>query len=270
MNNLVLINDKKLQVKEFKGERVVTFKEIDLIHERAEGTAKRNFTENKKYFIENIDYFEVSTKIVPSLELYGFSKFAPNGILITESGYLMLVKSLTDDLAWTVQRELVNNYFRVKENEQQPKLPTTYKEALQQLLIEVEEKEQLQLENQEKDKVIQLQQPKVLFADSVASSDNSILIGELAKLLRQNGIDTGQNRLFDWLRNNGYLIKRKGEDYNTPTQKSVDLGVIETKEGTRVHPDGHTSITKTPKITGKGQIYFINKFKKNNQISMLG
>ncbi|EGT3655156.1 phage antirepressor KilAC domain-containing protein [Clostridioides difficile] len=270
MNNLVLINDKKLQVKEFKGERVVTFKEIDLIHERAEGTAKRNFTENKKYFIENIDYFEVSTKIVPSLELYGFSKFAPNGILITESGYLMLVKSLTDDLAWTVQRELVNNYFRVKENEQQPKLPTTYKEALQQLLIEVEEKEQLQLENQEKDKVIQLQQPKVLFADSVASSDNSILVGELAKLLRQNGIDTGQNRLFDWLRNNGYLIKRKGEDYNTPTQKSVDLGVIETKEGTRVHPDGHTSITKTPKITGKGQIYFINKFKKNNQISMLG
>lgn len=270
MNNLVLINDKKLQVKEFKGERVVTFKEIDLIHERAEGTAKRNFTENKKYFIENIDYFEVSTKIVPSLELYGFSKFAPNGILITESGYLMLVKSLTDDLAWTVQRELVNNYFRVKENEQQPKLPTTYKEALQQLLIEVEEKEQLQLENQEKDKVIQLQQPKVLFADSVASSDNSILVGELAKLLRQNGIDTGQNRLFDWLRNNGYLIKRKGEDYNTPTQKSLDLGVIETKEGTRVHPDGHTSITKTPKITGKGQIYFINKFKKNNQISMLG
>ncbi|HBF9421688.1 TPA: phage antirepressor KilAC domain-containing protein [Clostridioides difficile] len=125
-------------------------------------------------------------------------------------------------------------------------------------------------EIEEKDKVIQLQQPKVLFADSVASSDNSILVGELAKLLRQNGIDTGQNRLFDWLRNNGYLIKRKGEDYNAPTQKSVDLGVIETKEGTRVHPDGHTSITKTPKITGKGQIYFINKFKKNNQISMLG
>ncbi|HCQ6278643.1 TPA: phage antirepressor KilAC domain-containing protein [Clostridioides difficile] len=125
-------------------------------------------------------------------------------------------------------------------------------------------------EIEEKDKVIQLQQPKVLFADSVASSDNSILVGELAKLLRQNGIDTGQNRLFDWLRNNGYLIKRKGENYNTPTQKSVDLGVIEIKEGTRVHPDGHTSITKTPKITGKGQIYFINKFKKNNQISMLG
>ncbi|HBF9318765.1 TPA: phage antirepressor KilAC domain-containing protein [Clostridioides difficile] len=139
--------------------------------------------------------------------------------------------------------------------------------ALQVAQKKIEKKSR---EIEEKDKVIQLQQPKVLFADSVASSDNSILVGELAKLLRQNGIDTGQNRLFDWLRNNGYLIKRKGEDYNTPTQKSVDLGVIETKEGTRVHPDGHTSITKTPKITGKGQIYFINKFKKNNQISMLG
>ncbi|MGN5206435.1 phage antirepressor KilAC domain-containing protein, partial [Clostridioides difficile] len=153
--------------------------------------------------------------------------------------------------------------------EQQPKLPTTYKEALQQLLIEVEEKEQLQLENQEKDKVIQLQQPKVLFADSVASSNDSILIGELAKLLKQNGIDTGEKRLFAWLRDNGYLIKRKGEDYNTPTQKSVDLGVIETKEGARVHPNGYISVTKTPKITGKGQVYFINKFKSSKQLSML-
>ncbi|MBY1605481.1 phage antirepressor KilAC domain-containing protein [Clostridioides difficile] len=124
-------------------------------------------------------------------------------------------------------------------------------------------------EIEEKDKVIQLQQPKVLFADSVASSNDSILVGELAKLLKQNGIDTGEKRLFAWLRDNGYLIKRKGEDYNTPTQKSVDLGVIETKEGTRVHPDGHTSITKTPKITGKGQIYFINKFKSSKQLSML-
>ncbi|HBG0373085.1 phage antirepressor KilAC domain-containing protein [Clostridioides difficile] len=192
--------------------------------------------------------------------------------LLTKKGCDMVANKMTGEKGIIFTAIYVTKFEEMEQElkEQQPKLPTTYKEALQQLLIEVEEKEQLQLENQEKDKVIQLQQPKVLFADSVASSDNSILVGELAKLLRQNGIDTGQNRLFDWLRNNGYLIKRKGEDYNTPTQKSVDLGVIETKEGTRVHPDGHTSITKTPKITGKGQIYFINKFKKNNQISMLG
>ncbi|EMJ6829688.1 phage antirepressor KilAC domain-containing protein [Clostridioides difficile] len=192
--------------------------------------------------------------------------------LLTKKGCDMVANKMTGEKGIIFTAIYVTKFEEMEQElkEKQPKLPTTYKEALQQLLIEVEEKEQLQLENQEKDKVIQLQQPKVLFADSVASSDNSILVGELAKLLRQNGIDTGQNRLFDWLRNNGYLIKRKGEDYNTPTQKSVDLGVIETKEGTRVHPDGHTSITKTPKITGKGQIYFINKFKKNNQISMLG
>ncbi|HBG7746389.1 TPA: phage antirepressor KilAC domain-containing protein [Clostridioides difficile] len=123
-------------------------------------------------------------------------------------------------------------------------------------------------EIEEKDKVIQLQQPKVLFADAVASSDDSILIGELAKLLKQNGINTGEKRLFAWLRDNGYLIKRKGEDYNTPTQKSVDLKIMETKKRAIYNPDGSTKITKTPKVTGKGQIYFISKLKSVNQMSM--
>ncbi|HBF5850635.1 TPA: phage antirepressor KilAC domain-containing protein [Clostridioides difficile] len=124
-------------------------------------------------------------------------------------------------------------------------------------------------EIEEKDKVIQLQQPKVLFADSVASSDNSILVGELAKLLRQNGIDTGQNRLFAWMRENGYLIKRKGEDYNIPTQKSMNLGIMEVKKRVINNPDGSTKVTRTVKITGKGQVYFVNKFKSSKQLSML-
>ncbi|HBF4282689.1 TPA: phage antirepressor KilAC domain-containing protein [Clostridioides difficile] len=271
MNNLVLINNKELQIKEFKGERVVTFKEVDLVHERVDGTAGRNFRENKKHFIEDEDYFYLEGKelsiIKQTTNFVGSN--ARELILLTESGYLMLVKSLTDDLAWTVQRELVNNYFRVKENEQQPKLPTTYKEALQQLLIEVEEKEQLQLENQEKDKVIQLQQPKVLFADAVSASNNSILVGELAKLIKQNGVDIGQNRLFAWMRENGYLIKRKGEDYNIPTQKSMNLGIMEVKKRVINNPDGSTKVTRTVKITGKGQVYFVNKFKSSKQLSML-
>ncbi len=153
--------------------------------------------------------------------------------------------------------------------EQQPKLPTTYKEALQQLLIEVEEKEQLQLENQEKDKVIQLQQPKALFADAVSASNNSILVGELAKLIKQNGVDIGQNRLFAWMRENGYLIKRKGEDYNIPTQKSMNLRIMEVKKRVINNPDGSTKVTRTVKITGKGQVYFVNKFKSSKQLSML-
>lgn len=102
--------------------------------------------------------------------------------------------------------------------------------------------------------------PKVLFADSVAGSDNSILVGELAKLLKQNGIDVGQNRLFKWLRNNGYLIKKIGESYNLPTQKSMDLEILDIKKRVINNPDVSSKITRTPKVTGKGQQYFINKF----------
>jgi anti-repressor protein len=89
-----------------------------------------------------------------------------------------------------------------------------------------------------------------------------VLVGELAKILKQNGIDIGQNRLFDWLRSNGFLISRSGTDYNMPTQKSMDLGLFEIKETSIVHSGGHTSINKTPKVTGKGQVYFVNKFLK--------
>ena len=107
---------------------------------------------------------------------------------------------------------------------------------------------------------IEADAPKVLFADSVTASHTSILIFDLAKLLRQNGVQIGGNRLFDWMRGNGYLIKRKGSDYNMPTQKSMELGLFEVKETSITHSDGHVSVNKTPKVTGKGQIYFINKF----------
>ncbi|MHB7934128.1 phage antirepressor [Staphylococcus haemolyticus] len=118
-----------------------------------------------------------------------------------------------------------------------------------------EKEHNLMLEQQIKDN-----KPKVLFADSVAGSDNSILVGELAKLLKQNGVDVGQNRLFKWLRNNGYLIKKSGESYNLPTQKSMDLEILDIKKRVINNPDGSSKITRTPKVTGKGQQYFINKF----------
>lgn len=101
--------------------------------------------------------------------------------------------------------------------------------------------------------------PKALFADAVSASNESILIGQLAKLIRQNGYEIGQNRLFEWMRENEYLIK-KGERYNQPTQKSMDLGLFEVKERTITNPDGSTRITLTTKVTDKGQVYFINKF----------
>ena len=102
--------------------------------------------------------------------------------------------------------------------------------------------------------------PKAIFADAVATSRTSILIGDLAKLICQNGYQIGQKRLFEWLRNNGYLCKRKGTQWNMPTQKSMDLGLFEVKESVHVNSNGCNIVTRTPKATGKAQIYFVNKF----------
>ncbi|WP_029470647.1 phage antirepressor [Blautia producta] len=119
-------------------------------------------------------------------------------------------------------------------------------------------------EEREKNRALQADnarmKPKEIFADAVATSKQSILIGELAKLLKQNGYETGEKRLFTYLRDNGYLIKRKGTDYNAPTQRSMEMGLFEVKETAVTHSDGHTTINKTTKVTGKGQQYFINKF----------
>lgn len=123
--------------------------------------------------------------------------------------------------------------------------------------------EQIKTENYELTAKIEADKPKVLFADAVSTANTSILVGELAKILKQNGIDIGQNRLFEYLRNKGYLISRNGSDRNMPTQKSMELGLFEIKETTVVHADGHTTVNKTPKVTGKGQQYFINKFLKS-------
>ena len=112
----------------------------------------------------------------------------------------------------------------------------------------------------EQGKQIEEMKPSKVFADAVATSKTSILIGELAKILKQNGVETGEKRLFAWLRDKGYLISRKGTDYNAPTQKSMEMKLFEVKETAITHSDGHVTVTKTTKVTGKGQQYFINKF----------
>ena len=114
---------------------------------------------------------------------------------------------------------------------------------------------------------IEADRPKVLFAEAVSASHTSILVGELAKLLKQNGIDMGANRLFNWLRAHGYLIKRNGRDWNMPTQKSVEMGLIRVKETSITHADGHITVSKTPLVTGKGQQYFINKFLNQERLT---
>lgn len=115
-------------------------------------------------------------------------------------------------------------------------------------------------ENKQLSSQIEKDKPKIVFADAVAVSESPMLIGELAKVLKQNGFNTGGTRLFEWLRNNGYLVKRKGTDYNAPTQKAMDMGLFRVKETAITHSDGHVTTNRTTKVTGKGQQYFINKF----------
>lgn len=137
--------------------------------------------------------------------------------------------------------------------------PDTLIQLAQNLKTEQEKRRALEVKVEE-------QKPKVLFAESVEAAKTSILIGELAKLLKQNGINIGQNRLFAWMREKGYLIKRKGTDYNMPTQRSMDMGLFEIKETTINNPDGSIKISKTPKVTGKGQVYFINLFLNKEEL----
>ncbi|PTJ86920.1 oxidoreductase [Staphylococcus hyicus] len=133
-------------------------------------------------------------------------------------------------------------------------------EMVMQRALKIANNTILQLETQ-----IERDKPKVMFADAVDTSTSSILVGELAKLISQNGVKIGQNRLFQWLRDNGYLIKKQGESYNLPTQRSMDLKIMDIKKRTQNNPDGSIRVTRTTKITGKGQQYFINKFLSKKQ-----
>lgn len=133
--------------------------------------------------------------------------------------------------------------------------PDTMIQLCQQLKAEQDKRKELESK-------VEADKPKVIFADAVSASKKSILVGELAKIIQQNGVNIGQNRLFKWLRLNGFLVRGNRADKNMPTQRAMQMGLFEIKETCVTHSDGHTTISKTPKVTGKGQIYFVNKFKE--------
>lgn len=185
------------------------------------------------------------------------------GWLINESGLYSLILSsklpnakkfkrwVTSEVLPSIRKH--GAYMTDQTLEQALTSPDFLIQLATQLKEEKEQRKQLEAK-------VEQDKPKVLFADSVSASKSSILVGELAKILKQNGVDTGQFRLFAWLRENGYLIKREGSDYNMPTQRSVEMGLFEVKQTIITHSDGHITTNKTPKVTGKGQVYFVNKF----------
>ena len=187
-------------------------------------------------------------------------------IIINESGLYSLILSsklpqakefkrwVTSEVLPTIRK---NGMFATDELLDNPDFAIA---TLQKLKEEREAKKLLEAQ-------IEADRPKVLFADAVSASHTSILVGELAKLISQNGYKIGANRLFAWMRENGYLIKRKDSDWNMPTQRSMDLKLFEIKETNVQHADGHISVNKTPKVTGKGQQYFINKFLSEDEVA---
>lgn len=204
----------------------------------------------------------------------GVSKIdTPSGIqemtIINESGLYSLVLSSKLPTAKKFKRWVTNEvipsirkhgaYMTPETLEKVLLSPDTLMQLAQNLKDEQEKRKALEAQ-------IESQKPAVLFTGAVETSKTSILIGELAKMLKQNGINIGQNRLFAWMREKGYLIKRKGTDYNMPTQRSMDMGLFEIKETTINNPDGSIKISKTPKVTGKGQVYFINLFLNKEEL----
>ena len=208
-------------------------------------------TQNFKHFRENIDFSSVVT--TTQQNQYGGIKEIQDYALTTETAKHIAMMSGTDK-----GYEIRDYFIKVEQAWNSPEM--VMKRALE---IANKKVEQLKIENQ-------AMKPKALFADSVATATTSILIGELAKIIKQNGADKlvvggktiamGPNNFFKWLRENSYLISRKGTDYNMPTQKAMKLELFEVKESPKALPDGHTIINKTTKVTGKGQIYFVNKF----------
>lgn len=167
---------------------------------------------------------------------------------ITRDGFSLLAMGFTGQKALEWKLKFIDAFNKMEEAMNSPEIQMAHGLLAAKELLE------------KKDQLIAEMQPKALFADAVSASHTSILIGDLAKLIKQNGIEIGQKRMFQWLRENGYLIKRNGADWNMPTQRAMEMGLFEVKESTSVNPDGSVRINRTTKVTGKGQQYFVNKF----------
>lgn len=207
----------------------------------------RWFDTNKDLFVEGEDYYKctsstvVNNGAVRELEDYQISVLMAKHLAMmsrTEKGKKVRDYLIALEKAWNTPEQVMARALRIADRTI----------------------DELKHSNQHLAAVNEEMKPKAIFADAVAASHTSILIGDLAKLISQNGVSIGQKRLFKWLRDNGYLIKREGSDRNMPTQRSMEMKLFEVKESTISNPDGSVRITRTPKVTGKGQQYFVNKF----------
>jgi phage antirepressor YoqD-like protein len=247
MGELVKIHDRQVERIEHKGKAVVTLKMIDELHERKAGTAARNFYRHRGKFIDGEDFHKIMPAEVNTTNCH-IGKIGVKGLyLLTESGYLMLAKSLNDKLSWYVQRQLVDSYFRAKQ-QQSHNVPMTYEEALEAHLASVKEANRLQRQ-------IEANKPKVEFANNVTNAANAMDLGEFAKVL-----GTGRTRLFRWLKERGYMMAS-----NKPYQPYLDREWFRVVEITFAKGDESHLYAKTL-ITGKGQVAVEKVWRAENPI----
>lgn len=251
-----------LQVINYAGQRVLTTNQLAESFGTDSRRVSENFNANKSRYSEGKHFY-----LVEGEDLKHFGEQYGNSVSVmrvsklylwTEKGAWMHAKSLNTDRAWEAYEMLVDDYYQIK----QPELQTvesflTNPDTIIKIAENWKAEKTLRIAAEQK---IEEDKPKVIFAEALETSKDSILVNEMAKLLRQNGVQIGQKRLFEWLRQNGYLIKG-GSEKNLPTQRSMELEIMEIKVGQRLSASEGSKITKTPKITGKGQLYFINKFK---------
>ena len=225
-----------------EGEARVSARELyDALNVSKNTRFSRWFETNSKQLIEDEDYRGVHTS-TPQNQHGGVQQLQDYALTIDAAKQIAMMSGTPKG------REVRMYFIQVEKAWNSP----------EQIMARALQISKMKLEH--KDKLIAEMTPKAWFADAVSASQTSILVGELAKLLKQNGVEMGANRLFVWLREKGYLIKRKGTDYNMPTQRSMELGLFEIKEHSHINSNGVNVTTKTPKVTGKGQQYFINKF----------
>lgn len=238
MNNLINIQNKEGRLLVSSREVAENFgKRHDNVRRDIENLISNSSKLRNEFFIES-RYRNLKGQMYPEY-------------LLNRDGFTLLAMGFTGEKALEWKLKYIDAFNRMEQ-------------ALKEQVPEISSKLMYQIagELEEKERQIALMEPKARFADAITTSKQSVLVGELAKVIAKNGVEgIGQNRLFKWLRANGFLHK-KGEQYNLPTQRSIDLGIIEVKVTTINNPDGSVRVTKTPKITGKGQIYFVNKFIK--------
>lgn len=218
-----------------------------------EHRATLQLIENHRESLETFGPLAFEMRKGQALPQGGFAKATRIALLNEQQSSLLLMMLRNTPQVLAFKIALVKAFFEMAQQLADSAYPKNYPDALRAYAAEVEAKEALASK-------VALDAPKVLFADAVATSASTILIGDLAKILRGNGVDIGANRLFARMRDDGYLIRRAGADWNMPTQRAMDLGLFKVKETAVTHSDGHVTVSKTPKVTGKGQAYFIERY----------